>query len=69
MENVNNVEVMNLRGELIRLEQVRFCFFLHSSVQYVDLSQELTVRPNDAALLQQEQEILVRQIRFVSRDL
>lgn len=27
MENVNNIEVMNLRRELIRLEQVRFCFF------------------------------------------
>ena len=59
---------MDLKREFIRLEEVGFDFFLCSLVYRVDLSQELAVRPNDIALLQQQRDILVHLMRFVSHN-
>ena len=70
MENTDNDDVVNLQRELIRLEEVRFYFFFfHSFAQYLDLSQELIIKPKDPALLQQERDIFVSHIRFVLHDL
>lgn len=70
MENTDNDDMVNLHRELIRLEEVRFyCFFFHSFARYLDLSQELNIKPNDPALLQQERDVWVGQIRFVLHDL